>query len=129
MYAGDVEGFVDRRQTPGVLHHTVYRTIQRFEDLGLVDVYWEDPQLLNRPARKGYTLTSEGLEAAVWSIQQLRARPDPPGWIPIPEAQVIGPPSRLPAILSPTDPIDQADRAAWRRADLHGSRRQRARKI
>ena len=46
---------------------TLYRALGRLQKMGLVESRWEDPRVaagLNRPGRRLYTLTKEGLAAA-----------------------------------------------------------------
>jgi DNA-binding PadR family transcriptional regulator len=46
---------------------TLYRALGRLETMGLLQSHWEDPQRAadeNRPGRRLYALTGEGLAAA-----------------------------------------------------------------
>jgi PadR family transcriptional regulator PadR len=46
---------------------TLYRALGRLEQMGLLESHWEDPQIAadeNRPGRRLYTLTEEGIAAA-----------------------------------------------------------------
>ena len=46
---------------------TLYRALGRLEGMGLLASHWEDPQLAadeNRPGRRLYSLTGEGVTAA-----------------------------------------------------------------
>jgi PadR family transcriptional regulator PadR len=46
---------------------TLYRALARLEKMGLLQSHWEDPQLAaheNRPGRRLYALTGEGVTAA-----------------------------------------------------------------
>ena len=45
---------------------TLYRALGRLEQMGLLESHWEDPQIAadeNRPGRRLYTLTEQGLAA------------------------------------------------------------------
>ena len=55
---------------------TLYRALGRLETMGLLESHWEDPQAAadeNRPGRRLYVLTGEGL--AVAHASQVDARP------------------------------------------------------
>ena len=46
---------------------TLYRALARLQQMGLVESRWEDPQIAadeNRPGRRLYTLTTDGMAAA-----------------------------------------------------------------
>ena len=55
---------------------TLYRALGRLEKMGLLESHWEDPQAAaneNRPGRRLYVLTGEGIAAA--HACQVDARP------------------------------------------------------
>ena len=55
------------RQTSLTAHGTVYRALFRLEEMGLLGSHQEDPQIAareNRPGRRLYLLTGEGVAAA-----------------------------------------------------------------
>jgi len=59
----------DRRSLTA--YGTLYRALGRLETMGMLESRWEDPQIAadeNRPGRRLYTVTAQGIEAA-------RARP------------------------------------------------------
>ena len=46
---------------------TLYRALSRLEQMGMLESLWEDPQIAaneNRPRRRLYTLTEQGIAAA-----------------------------------------------------------------
>lgn len=48
-------------------HGTLYRALSRLETMGLLQSHWEDPQIAaneNRPGRRLYVLTGNGVTAA-----------------------------------------------------------------
>ena len=56
---------------------TLYRALGRLEQMGLLESHWEDPQIAadeNRPGRRLYTLTEQGM-AAARDGRQTAARP------------------------------------------------------
>ena len=57
-------------------HGTLYRALKRLEKMGLLSSRWEDPAIAekdNRPRRKFYTLTADGVTASVRSQQELES--------------------------------------------------------
>jgi PadR family transcriptional regulator len=55
----------DRRSLTA--HGTLYRALSRLETMGLLQSHWEDPQIAaneNRPGRRLYVLTGNGVTAA-----------------------------------------------------------------
>src|SRR5437867_1315867 len=51
---------------------TLYRALARLEKMGLLQSHWEDPQLAaneNRPGRRLYALTGEGIASALSNRQ------------------------------------------------------------
>lgn len=42
---------------------TLYPSLRRLEESGLIEGYWEDPEVLGRPRRKYYRITTAGREA------------------------------------------------------------------
>jgi len=60
---------------------TLYRTLVRLEDMGLLASHWEDPAIPareNRPGRRLYAITDAG-EAAVRAARATAAPPSPLG--------------------------------------------------
>lgn len=60
---------------------TLYRTLVRLEDMGLLASHWEDPAIPareNRPGRRLYAITGAG-EAAVRAARATTAHPSPAG--------------------------------------------------
>lgn len=107
---GDFERFLQRRgQDASMVQRTVYRAVDRFEDWGLGETVWEDPNITHKPARRGLLLTDEGRKAAIWSIQQLRAEFPPPAWIPIPETAAT-----RRSFRQPEPPVSAVERKARR---------------
>jgi PadR family transcriptional regulator PadR len=56
---------------------TLYRALSRLETMGMLQSRWEDPQIAadeNRPGRRLYMLTVEGVAAAEASRQELAAK-------------------------------------------------------
>ena len=56
----------DIMDATGIPDGTVYPALRRLERAGLLDAHWEDARAaaaLNRPARKYYRLSSEGVAA------------------------------------------------------------------
>jgi PadR family transcriptional regulator len=48
-------------------HGTLYRALARLQTMGFLDSHWEDPQIAareNRPGRRLYVLTGNGVTAA-----------------------------------------------------------------
>jgi len=48
-------------------HGTLYRALSRLEQMGLLESHWEDPHIAareNRPGRRLYVLTGNGVAAA-----------------------------------------------------------------
>ena len=63
--AKHLAGVSDRRLLTA--YGTLYRALGRLEKMGLLRSHWEDPQLAandNRPGRRLYALTGEGIAAA-----------------------------------------------------------------
>lgn len=63
--AKHLAGVSDRRLLTA--YGTLYRALARLEQMGLLQSHWEDPQLAandNRPGRRLYALTGEGIAAA-----------------------------------------------------------------
>lgn len=70
--AGHRYGF-DIMDVTGIPDGTVYPALRRLHDAGLLDARWEDADeaaLLNRPARKYYRLTKEGVQAHADAVQR-----------------------------------------------------------
>jgi len=63
--AKHLAGAADRRLLTA--YGTLYRALGRLEHRGLLQSHWEDPQIAadeNRPGRRLYTLTEQGMAAA-----------------------------------------------------------------
>jgi DNA-binding PadR family transcriptional regulator len=57
---------------------TLYRALGRLAKMGLLESQWEDPRIAaeeNRPGRRLYTLTAEGVAAAAASPAGARRKP------------------------------------------------------
>lgn len=60
----------DRRSLTA--HGTLYRALARLETMGFLESHWEDPQIAareNRPGRRLYVLTGNGVTAAQEAIR------------------------------------------------------------
>lgn len=56
---------------------TLYRALARLQQMGMVESRWEDPQIAadeNRPGRRLYTLTDNGMAAAKAARKPVPAR-------------------------------------------------------
>jgi PadR family transcriptional regulator PadR len=75
LASGDRHGFdiIDRT---GLASATVYPTLGKLEDAGLVTSAWEDPaaaRSAKRPARRNYELRPAGKRALAESLDRIRA--------------------------------------------------------
>src|SRR5262249_49946676 len=62
----------DLLQETGVSSGTLYPTLIRLSDQGLLESRWEEPERPGRPARHAYRLTSEGIAFAKQKTREAR---------------------------------------------------------
>lgn len=67
---------------------SILAVLNRLEEQQVTESLWEVPnKVIRRPPRKFHYLTVKGVDVAIQNIQELRASPDRPKWILIPELE------------------------------------------